>query len=123
MQDNPNAINSLFPIDSRYSDPSFASCYQPICYKTWSLRIYNSTYVLNYGAGLYSFFNNYDQGCLVTQACQENIVSVELSEGIYLYGLSTEASTNMVTVDNTALVPQSANLDTFCETVAVFEYP
>lgn len=122
MQDNPNSLDP-FPVDPRYSDPDFSNCFQNICFKTMGLRIYNSTYVFNYGAGLYSFFNNYDQGCLLTQACQENMVELVKSEAVYLYALSTEASQNMVTVDNTALVPEGPNADTFCETVVVFEYP
>ncbi|KAK5012837.1 hypothetical protein LTR60_004175, partial [Cryomyces antarcticus] len=77
------------------------------------MRIYNSTYVLNYGAGFYSFFDNYDTGCLLTHNCQENIVSVEQSEGVYMYALNTVASINMVSVDLTAIVPQAANLNGF----------
>lgn len=122
MQDNPNAVAAFSPTDT-YSDPMFGSCFDATCYKTFGLRIFNSTYVLLYAAGLYSFFNNYDSGCLITSNCQDNMVSVEQSEGIYLYALSTKASTNMVEVDDVALVPQAANLNGFCDTVAVFEYP
>ena len=87
------------------------------------LRIYNSTYILVYGAGLYSFFDNYDSGCLLTSSCQQNMVSIEASEGIYLYALSTEGAQNMVEVDGVALVPEGLNGNNFCDTVAVFEYP
>lgn len=122
MQDNPNSLDPYVPTD-RYSDPTFAECYQPTCYKTFGLRIFNSTYVFIYGTGLYSFFNNYDSGCLITGSCQQQVVSLEQSEGIYIYGLSTKASLNMVEVDGVSLVPQAANGNGFCETVAVFEYP
>lgn len=122
MQNNPNALLP-FPPSDEWDDPTFDSCYIATCPKTMALRVYNSTYVFNYGAGLYSFFNNYDGGCLLTSNCQENIVSVEMSEGVYLYALSTKASTNMVEVDGAALVPQAANINGFCDTVAVFEYP
>jgi glucan 1,3-beta-glucosidase len=74
-------------------------------------------------AGLYSFFNNYDQGCLLNEACQENMVEIQQSEALYLYALSTKASQFMATVDNVGLSPALANLDTFCSTDAVFEYP
>ncbi|KAF1992127.1 glycoside hydrolase family 55 protein [Aulographum hederae CBS 113979] len=122
MQANPSALMP-FPPDARYSDPDFGWCFQRTCYKTWALRVYNSTYVLMYGAGLYSFFDNYDSGCIPQQLCQEHIVSVEISEGIYFYALNTLASINMVTVDRTALVPASQNLDGFTQAVAIFEYP
>ena len=124
MQNNPNAL-AVFTPSSRFSDPDFGWCSPVIytCPKTWGLRIYNSTYIYNYGAGLYSFFNNYDQGCLLTESCQEFMVSVEESEAIYLYALSTKAATTMVAVDQVAIVPESDNEDSFCQTVAIFEYP
>ena len=122
MQNNPNALASFQP-QAAYSDPDFRECYQATCYKTFSVRFYNSTYSFIYGAGLYSFFNNYDQGCLLTESCQPLIVSLEQSQGIYMYALSTKAATNMVEVDFVALVPQAANRNGFCTTVAVFEYP
>lgn len=122
MQDNPNALDPFTP-QTEYSDPTFSECYSATCYKTFGLRIYNSTYIFTYGAGLYSFFNNYDQGCLLTEACQQLSVSLEQSEAVYLYALSTKAATNMVEVDQVAIVPQAANPNGFCQTVAVFEYP
>ena len=122
MQDNPNAVSSFVP-NPVYSDPDFGECYQAICYHTFALRFFNSTYSLVYGAGLYTFFNNYDQGCLITESCQTLMVSLEQSEGIYMYALSTKAAVNMVEIDRVAVVPQAANENGFCQTVAVFEYP
>ncbi|KAI9687063.1 MAG: hypothetical protein M1822_002473 [Bathelium mastoideum] len=124
MQNNPNSLTPFTP-SSTFSDPDFGWCSPVIytCPKTWGLRIYNSTYIFNYGAGLYSFFNNYDQGCLLTESCQEFMVSVEESEAIYLYALSTKAATTMVAIDEVAIVPESDNADSFCQTVAIFEYP
>ena len=49
------------------------------------------------------------------------MVSVECSSDIYLWGLSTKAATNMVTVDGVGVVAQKDNRDTFCSTLAVFE--
>lgn len=122
MQDNPDSLDPFTP-NSAYSDPTFSECYLATCYKTFGLRIFNSTYIFTYGAGLYSFFNNYDQGCLVTENCQQQMVSLEQSEAVYLYALSTKAAQNMVEVDQVAIVPQAANPNGFCQTVAVFEYP
>ncbi|KAL9099475.1 MAG: hypothetical protein Q9163_005026 [Psora crenata] len=121
MQSNPNALDGGFKPDSRYADPDFASCTTDACRKAWGLRILSSSDVLVYGAGLYSFFDNYSQTCLATESCQENMVSIECSEAVYLFGLSTKASTNMVTVDGTGVVPQSDNRNNFCSTIAVFE--
>ncbi|KAK4565490.1 hypothetical protein LTR86_004107 [Recurvomyces mirabilis] len=121
-QDNPNALDPWTP-DSRYTDPTFEECFIATCYKTIGLNFFNSTYIFVYGAGLYSFFNNYDQGCLLTENCQQYMVSMQQSEGIYIYALNTKAAANMVEIDQVAVVPQAANPSTFCQTVAFFEYP
>ena len=122
MQANPNSLQP-FPADSKFSDPTFDNCFAATCFKTWGLRVYNSSHVFNYGAGLYSFFDNYDSACISMGSCQQNMVDIELSAAIYLYGLNTVAADNMVQVDNTALVPQAANLNGFCASVGMFEYP
>jgi glucan 1,3-beta-glucosidase len=51
------------------------------------------------------------------------MVTVEKSQGIYLYGLNTVGTEIMVEVDGVALVPEGANTNSFTETLAVFEYP
>ena len=122
MQDNPDALSTFQP-NQKYSDPTFSECFQATCHKTFGLRFFNSTYIFVYGTGLYSFFNNYDQGCLITENCQTLSVSLEQSEAIYIYALNTKAAMNMVEVDGVALVPQAANPNGFCQTVAIFEYP
>ena len=122
MQANPNALQPFPPRDS-WSDPGFQNCFQTTCYKTFGFRIFNSTYIFLYGAGLYSFFDNYDSGCLLTSNCQQNMISVEQSEGIYLYAVNTKAAANMVEVDLVELVPNSPNENSFCDTLAIFEYP
>lgn len=68
---------------------------------------------------MYSFFENYDQDCLDTESCQDNIVEVDCST-TYLYGLSTKASKNMITSGGKGLIPQDENRSNFCSTVALF---
>ena len=121
MQSNPNALASGFQPNSKYSDPDFSTCTTDACKKAWGLRVVSSEDILIYGAGLYSFFDNYKQDCLATESCQENIVSIESSSAITLWGLSTKASTNMVTVDGAAAVLQKDNRDNYCSTIALFE--
>ncbi len=122
MQSNPTALNGGFTPSNTYFDPDFSSCNGNAgCEKAWGLRIFASSDILVYGAGLYSFFDNYDQTCLATESCQVNMVSIECSTEVYLWALSTKASTNMVTVDGTGVVNQSDNMSNFCQTIAVFE--
>jgi hypothetical protein len=49
------------------------------------------------------------------------MVSLENSGNIHLYGLSTKASTNMVTVDGSSAALDSDNRNTFCATISIFE--
>lgn len=72
---------------------------------------------------MYSFFNNYDSGCLATTNCQQKMMSIEQSQGIYMYAVNTVGSANLVTVDLVDLVPAIANTNGFADTVAIFEYP
>ncbi|KAI9766982.1 MAG: hypothetical protein M1840_005940 [Geoglossum simile] len=122
FQSNPNALTP-FTSNAAWHDPTFASCKnQDSCLKSWGLRIVDSNNILIYGAGLYSFFDNYAQTCLDTESCQDNMVSIEgNSASIHLYGLSTKASTSMVTVNNVPLVQQIDNRSNFCSTIALFQ--
>ena len=122
FQGNPTALTPFTP-STAYSDPTFATCTTASCTKAWGLRIVGSSNVHIYGAGLYSFFDNYAQTCLATESCQDHMVSVENCSGeIYLWGLSTKAATNMVTVDGKEAVPQIDNRSNFCSTIALFEH-
>lgn len=122
MEDNPNSITP-FPPNSLYSDPTFGACFKATCFKTFGLRIYNSSYIYLYGAGMYSFFNNYDSGCLVTSNCQQTMVSVEMSEAIYLFVVNTVGAETMVQVDGVPIALNGLNVNGFTDTVALFEYP
>ncbi|KAF8863809.1 glucan 1,3-beta-glucosidase [Acephala macrosclerotiorum] len=117
FQSNPDA-STPFTVNATYSDPSFTG--SPSVNKAWGLRIVDSSDVFVFGAGLYSFFDNYNQDCLNTESCQSNIVSLENSGSVYLYGLSTKATTNMVTVNGASAALDSDNRNTFCATVAMF---
>jgi glucan 1,3-beta-glucosidase len=50
------------------------------------------------------------------------MVSIEgNSASLHLYGLSTKASTSMVTVNNAPVVQQADNRNGFCSTIALFQ--
>ena len=118
FQSNPDAT-APFTTNTAYVDPVFSG--SASVNKAWGLRIVDSDDIWIYGAGLYSFFDNYDQTCLDTESCQTNMVSLENSGDVHLFGLSTKAATNMVTVDGTSAALYSYNRNNFCATVALFE--
>jgi hypothetical protein len=49
------------------------------------------------------------------------MVSIENSGSVFMYGLSTKAATNMVTVDGKSAALDSANRNNFCATISVFQ--
>ena len=102
MQSSPDALQGGFPPNSAYSDPTFADCADEGCKKSWGLRIVDSSDIHMYGGGLYSFFDNYIQTCLETGTCQENMIDIQCSSDVSLFGLTTKASVNMVNLDGTA---------------------
>jgi hypothetical protein len=118
FQSNPDATTP-FTNNAAYSDPTFSG--SASVNKAWGLRIVDSEDVLVYGAGLYSFFDNYDQTCLDTESCQTNMVSIENSGSVNIFGLSTKAAVNMVTVDGTGVALDKDNRNNFCATIAMFQ--
>lgn len=132
-QANPKAPEPLSLYNYAWgsnSDPNWTICStQPAvandtCYKTWGLRVLDSTNVFMYGAGLYSFFDNYSQDCVDTENCQRNILAVQGSNtNVNLYAINTKASVNMVTLDGVAQALDSDNRNNFCATLARYVLP
>ncbi|KAB8225907.1 pectin lyase-like protein [Aspergillus novoparasiticus] len=81
----------LFP-----NDPRFEDCDEGSCGFSWALRIVDSNSIYSLGAGLYSWFSDYNQDCLETENCQERSVQIEQSTDIWLYNLITKATVEMV---------------------------
>jgi glucan 1,3-beta-glucosidase len=126
MQPNPIAT-AIFPPNSTWNDPFFGDCvHQPACIKTWGLRIFNSSYIYIYGAGLYSFFNSYNtEPCLSLVNCQYNAAAIEASGYVYLYSLYTVGTSNLVFMDGQQLAPfvYTVNNNTFGQSLSLFGYP
>ncbi|KAJ4347892.1 uncharacterized protein N0V89_009264 [Didymosphaeria variabile] len=92
----------------------------------WGLRILRSSNLHVYGAGLYSFFDNYSTKCSDVASegvCQTRMVSIEgsaLSHDVNLYNVNTVGATWMVTRDGVDIVANSDNNSTFVDGVNVF---
>jgi glucan 1,3-beta-glucosidase len=123
FQGNPEAT-SPYEVLSEYNDPNFAETCAgqngTACARAWGVRAINSKDIFIYGAGLYSFFDNYNQDCLKTQSCQQNMVSLEDS-AVHFFGLSTKASVNMLTVNGKSAALDQDNRNNFCATLALFQ--
>lgn len=141
-QPNPPAPSPFNDIDTALSDPDFPSncatlseSYIPgsnvtaPCEMAWALRIIDSKNVLIYGAGLYSWFNNYSTLCSVPRnpqnKCQSRIFSVEdhtgASENVVIYDLYTIGAISMATNNGNDSVLWSDNWSVYGESIALFK--
>lgn len=115
-QPNPDARIPFSPVP-KYTDPVFKAGESG-----WGLRLVDSKQTFVYGAGLYSFFDNYSTNCSAIGSgavCQKRIFSVERSS-VSVYNLNTVGTTNMVTVDGRDVALFSDNMDGFVQTIALF---
>ncbi|KAF2143341.1 glycoside hydrolase family 55 protein [Aplosporella prunicola CBS 121167] len=118
MQGNPDATTP-FTVQAAYGDPDFSTITGTRAKKAWGLRIKDSQDVLIYGAGLYSFFDNYNQECLATADCQLHMVAIDgTNSNIDILGLTTKAAANMVTVEGKGVVTADDNKSVYGDTIA-----
>ncbi|KAL2019376.1 hypothetical protein VTK56DRAFT_9667 [Thermocarpiscus australiensis] len=127
FQPTPNALVPFSPVAS-LNDPDFgASCagVEGNCAAAWGLRVINSQDVLVYGAGLYSFFDNYSTTCSTFsagQTCQQRITSIEGSaSNVNIYNLNTIGTRQMIVRDGAQVAWYADNVNTFASNVAVYK--
>jgi hypothetical protein len=116
-QPNPDA-NLPFTALEAYHDPVLAEGESG-----WGLRVVDSTGLVVYGAGLYSFFDNYDVNCSQVgqgATCQKRTFSVEGSSEVRVYNLNTVGTNKMVTVDGVDVANYEDNIDGFVHSIALF---
>ncbi|KAJ7582651.1 exo-beta-1,3-glucanase [Mycena floridula] len=110
-QPNP-APPSPFSINAAFHDPTFSIT------SAWAVRITTSSNILVFGAGLYSFFQNYAQNCIAPATCQSQLFNVDTaSTGINIYSLTTVGTTFQLSVGETGIINQSRNINGFASTV------
>ena len=133
-QPNPGA-SSPFPVVTSLNDPTQTSTSD-----AWGLRILQSSNILVYGAGLYSFFDNYSTGkfyylwchchiakllaCSAVGAgenCQSAIFSVDsTTSSVSVYNLNTVGSNQMIQIGGTSYAGYAQNINVFPDTIALF---
>ncbi|PSN68424.1 pectin lyase-like protein [Corynespora cassiicola Philippines] len=126
-QPNPDATIP-FPENAALFDPVFtpSGLNGTNSASGWGLRILRSSNLYAYGAGLYSFFDNYSTNCSAVGAgarCQTRIFSVEgggLSHDVAIYNLNTVGSTEMITRDGVDIASNVDNNSSFVDTINMF---
>ncbi|KAA8569809.1 hypothetical protein EYC84_002152 [Monilinia fructicola] len=127
-QPNPNAIHP-FPALSKWNDPDFVTTCgnstEGNCAEGWGLRIIDSECVFVYGAGMYSFFSNYNTSCSAQgngEACQARIFSLEgNNNNIGVYNLNTVGVTSLITIDGRDIANYTDNIAGFVDHIALFK--
>ncbi|KAI0188725.1 glycoside hydrolase family 55 protein [Xylaria flabelliformis] len=127
-QPNPSA-RFPFPLNTT-SDPNFdISCPKdtaaPNCAEAWGLVLNASKNVLVYGAGLYSFFSNYNTSCSATGAttlCQQGMVLYDAASttNLRVYGLNTIGAYGMIYRDTVRLATYDYNINVFPSSIISF---
>ncbi|KAJ7837009.1 exo-beta-1,3-glucanase [Mycena olivaceomarginata] len=102
-----------FTVNTAFKDPSNWSGIT----SAWALRVTTSTDIIVFGAGLYSFFQNYATTCETPANCQSQIVNVDSTSSVHIYSLSTVGTTFQVSVNQAGVINQSSNLNGFASTV------
>ncbi|KAF2642104.1 beta-1,3-glucanase [Massarina eburnea CBS 473.64] len=115
-QPNPDATTP-FTTNTQFSDPDMSTKSDKTA---WAVRVIDSESIWNYGAGTYSFFQNYDQKCVTGQNCQTDMNEISNSTNVNIFGLSTKASVNMITSGGKGLALDADNRSNFCATLAIF---
>ena len=123
-QPNPDAKHSPYPPNATLKDPDYSTCLPGNC-NSLGLRLLDTRDTVIYGAGLYSFFNNYDTSCSAansTEDCQSEVFKLEgQNGGLVVYTLSTVGTENMVVREGESLARADDNKATFADTIAVFD--
>ncbi|KAK6507623.1 hypothetical protein TWF481_006049 [Arthrobotrys musiformis] len=106
-------------------DPSFKRCTGSAtkCAISWALRIIRSESIFIYGAGMYSWFYNYDQPvCLPGEHCQDRLFETSYSENIWIYDIYTKGVKESVTPRGTGAAPalQKDNQNGFLSTITAW---
>jgi glucan 1,3-beta-glucosidase len=133
-QPSPEATVPFSPFADR-NDPDFSvfcAGKAATCNMAWGLRVLNSASVLVYGAGLYSFFNNYDTSksispfipCKVltrnlacsdhttsvyNEYCQTQIFGIDEGGGSQVYSGSSVFVYGLNTVGSVSMIDRSGS--------------
>nr|GAT59631.1 predicted protein [Mycena chlorophos] len=102
-----------FTINSAFADPSSFSGIT----SAWGLRVTNSSDILIFGAGHYSFFQDYSQTCQTSVNCQAQIVNIDSTSTVNLYSLNTVGTTYMISINQAGTANEANNVNGFSETI------
>ncbi|KZP09346.1 glycoside hydrolase family 55 protein [Athelia psychrophila] len=105
-----------FSTNASFHDPTFNNGTNA----AWALNVVESLDIIVYGAGFYSFFQNYTQTCLANETCQDQIVNIDCKSSVSIYSLTTVGTTYQLSVDQKGVINQSKDVNGFASTATVW---
>ena len=102
-----------------WKDPSFDANET----SAWGLHVTDSEDILVFGAGLYSFFINYNSTlCSAADQlnCQYEILNVDCQSSVSIYSLATVGTTYQLSIDSSPVIPAVENGKGFSRTVTAW---
>jgi hypothetical protein len=63
---------------------------------SWAVRIIDSSDIIIHSAGMYNFFDNYQQDCIKSYNCQDKLIKVAGSERISIFNIFTIGTSEVV---------------------------
>ncbi|KAI0687135.1 exo-beta-1,3-glucanase [Cytidiella melzeri] len=109
------ALPEPFTIDESYADPNV-----PGQTSAWALVVTKSKNIIIFGAGLYSFFSAYNQACIDSKSCQDQLLNIDGESTIWVYSLSTVGVTHQLSVENKPVISAIQNPNGFQDTVTMW---
>ncbi|KAI1847023.1 hypothetical protein JX266_006898 [Neoarthrinium moseri] len=120
FQASPDA-SQPYKLGQLDGDPTFSDCASGTnCEEAFALRIINSNDVFIYGAGFYSFFQNYDQSCVPQENCQEKLIQTDCTEGLWMYSIFTKGAEQVVSPAGLPPALQSDNQDGYTSEISAW---
>ncbi|KAF9697393.1 hypothetical protein EKO04_004879 [Ascochyta lentis] len=119
----PDALSQPYVRQTTYNDPVYSAGQS-----AYGLRVVDSSNVLIYGGGLYSFFTNYDVSCSSPDApngrriCQNRILSIEGASSFQAFALSEVGVEQMLTINGRDYATWSDNLSVYPNTIGYIKY-
>ncbi|KAJ6608596.1 exo-beta-1,3-glucanase [Mycena sp. CBHHK59/15] len=113
-QPTPVAPNP-FTVNSTFSDPSYTGITS-----AWGLIVSGSSNIIVFGAGLYSFYNDYTQTCLTSENCQNQMLNIDSTSSVFLYSLATVGTTFQLSIKQVGVVNQNSNPNGFAATLTAW---
>lgn len=105
-----------FSISKVYDDPTFENGMD----MAWALWVQSSINIIVFGAGHYSFFQNYSTACLGNNTCQAQIVNTDWSSSVTIYSLTTVGTTYQLSVEENGVIYWGNDVDGFGSTVTIW---